>query len=193
MNQTLETLFDSPHWPQIYRQQASRGILHELQSLPYPAIGLEIGVGLGMNSWFMLTECPNIASITGVDHYTPYVDWDRPISKGEQESNYSILQSNMPLMGDRFNFIRDDSQRAADKLEDDNYDFVFIDGGHSMKQVLMDLDSWVPKVRSGGIVAGHDSNLFSVNFAVTSWCKSKQLPSNRLKTAINDVWYWRKD
>jgi predicted O-methyltransferase YrrM len=192
VNQTLTTLFDSPEWPRIYRQQASRGILDELQNLPSPAIGIEIGVGLGMNSWFMLTECPNIAVLTGVDHYAAYVDWDKPVSRTEAEANYMILQANMPLMGDRFNFIREDSQVAAAQLEDEAYDFVFIDGGHSMKQVLADLDSWVPKVRPGGLVAGHDANLFSVNFAVTSWAKAKGIPSKQVRMVANDGWYWRK-
>ena len=192
MTQTLAILLDSPEWPLIYKQQASRGLLDELRSLPYPAIGLEIGVGLGINSYFMLTECSNIAVITGIDHYAPYVDWDRPVSKNEQEASFMILQANMPLMGDRFNLIREDSQTAAQHLEDETYDFVFIDGGHSMKQVLADLDSYVPKIRPGGIVAGHDANLFSVNFAVTSWTKANGIPSKQLRMVANDGWYWRK-
>ena len=77
-------------------------------------------------------------------------------------------------------------------LEDEAYDFVFIDGGHSMKQVLADLDSWVPKVRPGGLVAGHDANLFSVNFAVTSWAKAHDIPAKQVRMVANDGWYWRK-
>lgn len=193
MNQTLTTLFDSPEWPRIYKQQASRGIIDELMRLPYPAVGLEIGVGLGMNSWFMLNECHNIVSLTGIDHYAPYVDWDRPIPKVEQEANFAILQANMPLMGSRYNFLRADSTKAAAQLEDDAYDFVFIDGGHSMKQVLADLDSYVPKIRSGGLIAGHDANLFSVNFAVTSWAKAHGIPSKQVRMVSNDGWYWYKN
>jgi hypothetical protein len=192
VNQTLTTLFDSPEWPLIYRQQASRGLLDELKALPYPAVGIEIGISLGINSWFMLTECQNIAKITGIDHYAPYTDWDGPITRAQQEANFVILQSNMHLMGDRFDFIRKDSQSAAKMLDDETYDFVFIDAGHSMKQVLADLDSWVPKVRAGGLVAGHDANLFSVNFAVTSWAKAHGIPSKNLRMVANDGWYWRK-
>jgi predicted O-methyltransferase YrrM len=145
-----------------------------------------------MNSWFMLTECQSIARLTGIDHYAPYMDWDKPVTRLEAEANYAILQANMPLMGDRFNFIREDSQKAAEQLEDEAYDFVFIDGGHSMKQVLADLDSWVPKVRPGGLVAGHDANLFSVNFAVTSWAKAHGIASKQVRMVSNDGWYWRK-
>lgn len=191
-DQSIISLLESPEWPAIYKQQAARGIIHELNKFPYPSIGVEVGVNRGMNSWFMLTECPNIASLIGVDHYQSYVDWDRPITKLEQEINHRVLLSNMPLMGDRFKLIKENSQVAADLLDDGAYDFVFIDGGHSMKQVLADLDSWYPKVKSGGLIAGHDSNLFSVNFAVSSWYRSKGWDLSQLKQAPNECWFWYK-
>lgn len=189
---TISSLLDSPDWPAIYKQQAARGIVNELQALPYPAKGIEVGVNRGINSWYMLTECQNITTLIGVDHYLPYVDWDRPITKDEQDSNYRVLTKNMMLMGDRFNLIKEPSQSAADTVDDDAYDFVFIDGGHSIKQVLRDLDSWYPKIRSGGIIAGHDSHLFSVNFAVISWYRSHGWNPNLLRHAPNQCWYWYK-
>lgn len=161
--------------------------------MPYPAIGAEIGVCLGINSWYLLSECSNVTKLFGIDHYEPYQEWDRPIGKSEQLRNLSTLRANLPMLGDRFHFLHSDSQLAAEVIDDDHLDFVFIDGGHSMRQVLRDLDSWVPKVRQGGLIAGHDSNLFSVNFAVTSWCKNKKVPEADLKMARNNCWYWIKD
>lgn len=35
-------------------------------------------------------------------------------------------------------------------------DFLYIDAGHSYDAVLEDLDTWVPHVRPGGVVAGDD-------------------------------------
>lgn len=191
-DQSITSLLDSPNWPAIYKQQAARGIIGNLHALPYPAKGIEVGVNRGINSWYMLTECQNISTLIGVDHYQPYVDWDRPITKDEQDSNYKVLTKNMLLMGDRFNLIKESSQVAASTLDDDAYDFVFIDGGHSIKQVLMDLDSWYPKIRNGGLIAGHDSHLFSVNFAVTSWYRNHGWDPNLLRHAPNECWYWYK-
>lgn len=193
MDVTLSALLDSPEWPRIYRQQAARGIIDQILNLRYPAQGIEVGVCLGMNSWFMLSECHNITKLIGIDHYEPYTDWDRPISRAEQERNHRVLQANLPMLGDRFYFMHADSQAAAEQLEDDGYDFVFIDGGHSMRQVLQDLDSYFPKVRTGGLIAGHDSNLFSVNFAVTSWTKSKNIRQKSVKMVANDAWYFIKE
>ena len=191
-DKTIISLLDSPEWPAIYKQQAARGIINELQALPYPAKGIEVGVNRGMNSWYMLTECQNISTLIGIDHYQPYVDWDRPISKDEQDANFRVITKNMQLMGDRFNLIKDSSQNAATKLDDDSYDFVFIDADHSLRAVLKDLDSYWPKVRSGGIIAGHDSNLFSVSIAVTSWTKHKGLQPADVKMVANNAWYFRK-
>lgn len=190
---TISALFESPEWPRIYRQQAARGIIDHIRDLRYPAQGIEVGVCIGLNSWFMLSECHNVTKLIGVDHYQQYQDWDRFITRGEQRRNLELLTMNMPLLGDRFYFIHDNSQDAALQLDDDSYDFVFIDGGHSMRQVLMDLDSYYPKIRRGGLVAGHDSNLFSVNFAVTSWTKSRDIRPSALKMAPNDSWYFIKD
>jgi hypothetical protein len=47
------------------------------------------------------------------------------------------------------------SQEAAPVVPSD-LDFVFIDGNHSYASVKTDLSLWAPKVRKGGIIAGHD-------------------------------------
>lgn len=42
-------------------------------------------------------------------------------------------------------------------LFDDNYfDCIFIDAAHDYKSVRDDIRCWLPKVKSGGILAGHD-------------------------------------
>ena len=84
------------------------------------------------------------------------------------------------------------SKDAANELADNSFDFVFVDADHSMKSVLADLDNYWPKVRSGGIIAGHDANLFSVNFAVTSWVKRKGIDPTTINMLENQAWYFRK-
>jgi hypothetical protein len=98
-DKTIISLLDSPEWPAIYKQQAARGIINELQALPYPAKGIEVGVNRGMNSWYMLTECQNISTLIGIDHYQPYVDWDRPISKDEQDANFRVITKKYAIDG----------------------------------------------------------------------------------------------
>jgi SAM-dependent methyltransferase len=54
------------------------------------------------------------------------------------------------------NLIEKDSVAAADAIENGSYDFVFIDADHSYASVRRDVDAWLPKVKPGGIIAGHD-------------------------------------
>ena len=45
---------------------------------------------------------------------------------------------------------------AAAHVADGQLDFVYLDGNHSKDAVAEDLEAWLPKVRLGGIFAGHD-------------------------------------
>ena len=48
------------------------------------------------------------------------------------------------------------SAEALPSYPDKFFDFVYIDGDHSYKQVHFDLVHWWDKVKPGGVLAGHD-------------------------------------
>jgi hypothetical protein len=48
------------------------------------------------------------------------------------------------------------SVRAAELFADESVAFCFIDADHSYESVTADLRAWWPKVRPGGMLAGHD-------------------------------------
>jgi hypothetical protein len=52
--------------------------------------------------------------------------------------------------------IVDLSVEAAKQFEDGYFDFVYIDANHTYESVIADLEAWYPKVRKGGMIAGHD-------------------------------------
>lgn len=57
---------------------------------------------------------------------------------------------------DKLTFIQKSSEIAAKDFQDQSLDLVFIDGNHSYESVKLDISSWFPKVKFGGIIAGHD-------------------------------------
>lgn len=54
--------------------------------------------------------------------------------------------------------IQFDSARAANLFDDKSIEFVFIDGDHSYEGIKRDVEAWLPKIRPGGWIAGHDYN-----------------------------------
>lgn len=48
------------------------------------------------------------------------------------------------------------SMEASKCFRDGSLDLVYIDASHDYTSVMRDLVYWVPKVRDGGMVAGHD-------------------------------------
>ena len=90
------------------------------------------------------------------------------------------------------------SVRAANLFGDETIAFCFIDADHSYESVTADLNAWWPKVRPGGMLAGHDyrqpapwlsgltpavHNFFAVQDATHPampgcWAMVKQRPAN---------------
>jgi hypothetical protein len=54
------------------------------------------------------------------------------------------------------NPVRMTSVEAAKLYPDESLDFVLIDANHDYEPVLEDINAWLPKVKSGGILAGDD-------------------------------------
>jgi predicted O-methyltransferase YrrM len=60
-------------------------------------------------------------------------------------------------MGDRkYTPIRGVSKEVSQQFEDESLDVVFIDATHTYPAVKQDIQLWLPKVKKGGILAGHD-------------------------------------
>jgi len=68
------------------------------------------------------------------------------------------------------------NEDAARNVADGSLDFVFIDAAHGYTDVIRDLKTWSPKVRSGGIVSGHDYETTALGWP----------PENGVKEAVHE-------
>lgn len=71
---------------------------------------------------------------------------------------YSIFKRNMIALGvwDIVHPLVMDSQTASQVFADGILDLIFIDADHHYEFVKNDILSWLPKLRDGGILCGHD-------------------------------------
>ena len=66
------------------------------------------------------------------------------------------------------NFISKTSVEASKDFPDNFFDLVYIDAEHSYDAVRQDIETWIPKVKECGVIAGHDWKLEEVKDAVRS-------------------------
>lgn len=111
--------------------------------------GAEIGVAQGTFSQVLCEAMPGLHLLC-VDPWTAY----ERTSQALCDERFARAQQKLARYD--VEFLRMPSLTAALTVPDGSLDFVYIDGDHRFDAIMLDLILWVPKVRPGGIVAGHD-------------------------------------
>lgn len=136
------------HLPTFYPER-SRRELAKLMAAACMTSGAEIGVGTGLYSKMLFNRNPGLRLLC-VDAWETYAG----ISQSTQDAIYE--RAMLRLSGLNATIQRQHSLDAASAVEDGSLDFVYIDASHTLRDVVDDIAAWEPKVRAGGIVAGHD-------------------------------------
>jgi hypothetical protein len=66
----------------------------------------------------------------------------------------------------KYRKIKGTSEEASTIFKDQSLDLVYIDGNHQYKAVSLDIKKWLPKVKSGGYISGHDWSRDGVKRAI---------------------------
>ena len=139
---------------------------------------VEIGSWRGRSSSFMAVEIVN----SGYDIKFDCVDtWEGSWEHKEHDlvKNTSLWEDfikNTTPVKKIINPIKLKSSLAYKLYKDESLDFVFIDASHIYSDVVSDILNWLPKVKIGGIIGGHDY-LSEEN---TKCC-------NGVNTAVNEI------
>lgn len=120
---------------------------------------LEIGSYMGESTQILASSGLFRGGITCVDKWKGDPVWDEE----ESEMDWGIVRDqfniNTRFFLDSFcpiTQIRGESSATVSAFKDDSVDFIYIDGDHSYSQVKRDLRDYFPKIKKGGIIAGHD-------------------------------------
>ncbi len=88
----------------------------------------------------------------GKDAFYPSVD---PTSK-TRSKDMQIAVGIMTEFYGRVTFMQTTGEQASHSFADSSVGIVYIDALHEYQDVISDINTWFPKVASGGIIAGHD-------------------------------------
>ena len=122
--------------------------------IPDGGVWVEIGLAWGESFRWGVVACLNEGKnvrMVGVDAFPDA--WHHNGTPMEQ-----MFHNHMAPLAGHYETIRGGSSESARFFEDGSVDFVFIDADHVYDRVKEDILAWLPKVKPGGIIAGHDYN-----------------------------------
>lgn len=129
--------------------------------------GAELGVKEGRFISYLLKNNPDLFMV-GVDLWEACPNELEDYATWNFSRIHKMAKDACAPYGVRCDLIKKDTVKAADifKKQKEKFDFIFIDADHSTNGVLRDYMAWLPLVRKGGIIFGHDVNWPSVQEAL---------------------------
>lgn len=151
------------HWKEAFKLST---INHRAPYLSYISWALnvdvkkiaEIGVNKGETSRLLRHLFPE-AQLFLIDPWSitsDYIQSGSPISRKTKHYEKAFQTVQEQFRDDPHTTILRMTSRDAISHAPDDFDLVFIDGNHEYTQVKEDILSWLPKVKPGGLLAGHD-------------------------------------
>ena len=99
------------------------------------SIILEVGTYLGVSAELFAQCCDQVITV----------------DKRKLDGLDAVLMKNINL-----GFMNMTSEEAADDFRDGFFDGVYIDARHEYEYIKHDIELWLPKVKPGGTLCGHD-------------------------------------
>lgn len=138
MTHFYETIRGWFTFPNLYSDMVKR--------FPSGSRFLEVGTFAGQSFAFLAVEIVNSGKeikLFGIDGF----GWS-----GLMEE---FMANMKPLNGD-YTIIKGNSVELSETFVDHSFDFIFIDANHTYEEVKKDIEAYLPKVKKGGVLAGHD-------------------------------------
>lgn len=164
----------------------------ELQTLyktalevPQNSILVELGSFCGNSSYYLAEAARSTNSaLFCVDSFKVGFDGQPQIDSRSKWKQ--VMSNNMDVTT-----LLDMTTHDASLIFDKEIDFIFIDADHTYEGLLLDLQDWLPKVKSGGLVLLHDYT----NTACPGIKKAFEEYTQNTYQELNSTWslkVWRK-
>jgi len=185
-------------------------------------IGVELGSFKGQFANTILNNWGGKLLMVDVWRELPHQEYDDASNHREHIDAYSQSMENIKGFEDRAYMLRMKGEHACDFIQDESLDFIYIDANHTYDAVKQDLKLWYPKIKSGGLVMGHDylpdyfyegkeekdqalytfpdgqpekakyTGMFGVNPAVNEFCKDNGYLINKTDEFLATWWFIKK-
>lgn len=139
-NEPSLRFFPSHDLADIFPLQGLISFCADLASLGKNLVGLEIGTGYA-ESATVITAFPHVSFLHTCD-----------VVNREPARIQNLEQSG------KLKFHEGKSLDVCKRFTPGLFDFIYIDGAHDAKSITEDLRNWIPKVKKGGLIGGHDYN-----------------------------------
>ena len=159
MNESHKQWFekDRPLITEFPVPEKRNDIIAILEKLKWKS-AIEVGVQKGLFAKKMLDNWPSCREYKLVDLWGKEEGYQEPgeHDKSFHEQAYRQTKKRVKPHKEKVEFFEMRSTAAAKLLKDNHFDFVYLDARHDYCAVAEDIASYWPKVRPGGILAGHD-------------------------------------
>ena len=183
------------------RHARAAALLDRIRNIPSPRV-VEVGVFVGQFSELLLQKRSDL-HLTMVDSWAPADqlpdayrltgDAHAHQSEAEAEENRQKAETRVKRFGNRATVVCLPSIKAA-ACNIVARDLIFLDADHSYEAVKADLAAWVPHVKAGGWIGGHDYGhtdprfSFGVKQAVDEWAAGNGL---KIELGADFTWFCR--
>ena len=126
-----------------------------LKDFPENGVAVEIGSWTGFSTSLIgLIIKEKKGQFFTIDNFIGLPD----IEGSEKGYIKEILNSNIDRLElkDHVTILDGHADEFVKMFDDESIDFMFIDGDHRYSQVSKDIKNWLPKIKPGGILSGHD-------------------------------------
>lgn len=183
--------------------------------------GVELGTFRGFFSKHIVSNWPGKLYMVDVWRPLSYEEYDDASNHAANKDAYENAMNSIKGYEDRAFMIRMKGNYALDLFQDNSLDFVYIDANHTYEGVKEDVENWYPKVKSGGLVMGHDylpnemysdgsknlpiylfddskpdgvnyAGMFGVNPAVNEFAEKKSYKVNKTDEWLGTWWFIKR-
>ena len=133
------------------------GVQRDALATMFAALGFHRGVEIGtLRGEYakVLCQANPALHLTCVDAWSAYLGFTDQTEQKKLDDCEAIARKRLAPFG--CTLVKGLSTDVARRFPDQSVDFVYIDANHRFEYVVADIAAWLPKIRPGGVISGHD-------------------------------------